>query len=122
MLRQILAVTALAGFLGTAQAGSILEAGQSSAEVPLVELDVPSAQGGTLRFAVCDGCETQRVVMPSSTTYLVNNRRVTFEEFVAAVATAKASTAIANRSLVGLFFDASSRDLKRIALVAPLPR
>jgi hypothetical protein len=122
MLRQILAVAALAGFLGTAQAGSILEAGQYSAEVPLAELDVPSAQGGTLKFAVCDGCEAQRVIMPSSTTYLVNNRSVPFEDFVAAVATAKASTEIANRSLVGLFFDASSKGLKRIALVAPIPR
>jgi len=122
MLRQILAVAALAGVLGTAQAGSTLEAVEYAAEVPLVELVVPSAQGGTLRFAVCAGCETQRVVMPSSTGYLVNNRRVTFEEFAAAVATAKASTEIANRSLVGLFFDASSKGLRRIALVAPLPR
>jgi len=122
MLRQILVVAALVGVLGTAQAGSTLEAVEYAAEVPLVELVIPSAQGGTLRFAVCGGCETQRVIMPSSTGYLVNNRRVTFEEFAAAVATAKASTEIANRSLVGLFFDASSKGLRRIALVAPLPQ
>ncbi len=122
MLRQILAVAALTGVLGTAHAGSTLEAVEYAAEVPLVELNIPSVQGGTLRFAVCPGCETQRVVMPSSTSYLVNNRRVTFEEFVAAVEAAKASTEIANRSLVGLFFDVSSKGLRRIALVAPLPR
>ena len=122
MLRQILTVAALAGVLGTAQAGSILETVEYAAEVPLVELDVPSAEGGTLRFTPCSGCASQSVVMPSSTGYLLNNRPVTFEEFAAAVATAKSSTAIVNRSLAGLYFDAVSKRLTRIALVAPLPR
>jgi hypothetical protein len=122
MLRQILTVAVLAGILGTAQAGSILEAVEYAAEVPLAELDVPSAEGGTLRFAPCNGCASQSVVMSSSTGYLVNNRPATFEEFAAAVATAKSSTDVANRSLAGLYFDAASKRLTRIALVAPLPR
>jgi hypothetical protein len=122
MLRHILTVAAIASVLGTAQAGSILDVVEYAAEVPLAELDVPSAVGGTLTFAACSGCESQRMNIPASTSYLVNNRSVTFEEFAATVATAKSSDEIVNRSLVGLFFDAASKRLTRIALVAPLPR
>jgi hypothetical protein len=122
MLRQTLAVAALAGALATAQAGSLMETVEQAAEVPLVALDLPATQGGMLRFAVCDGCEARSVVMPSDMTYLVNNRAVTWVEFAATVEVALASDDVAERSLVGLYFDAASKRLERIALVAPLPQ
>ena len=46
----------------------------------------------------------------------------TFEAFAAAVDTARTTSETANRSLVGLYFDAASKRLARIALVTPLPR
>lgn len=122
MLRQILTVASLAYVVGTAHAGSLLEAVEQAAEVPLVFLDLPAIEGGLLKFSVCRECETRSVVMSGSTGYLVNNRPVTFEEFAATVNTAQASGDIARRSLVGLYFDDASKRLTRIALVTPLAR
>jgi hypothetical protein len=120
MLRQILTVAGLAFLVGTAQAGSLLEAVEQSAEVPLVFLDLPAAEGGLLKFSVCKECETHSVVMSRSTGYLVNNRPVTFEEFADTVNTAQASGELVRRSLVGLYFDTASKRLNRIALVTPV--
>jgi hypothetical protein len=121
MLRQILTVAALAGVFGTAH-GQAIEIVSQAAEVPLVELDVPATEGGLVKFAVCEGCETHSVVMSGSTTYVVNDRPVTFKEFAAAVATAKESAEIARRSLAGLHFEIASKRLVKIALVTPLPQ
>ena len=122
MLRQILTAAALAGMVGTAQAGPVLEIVSQAAEVPLIELDVPAAEGGLLKFAVCPGCETHSVLMSGNTSYLVNDRPATFQEFAAAVAAAKESAEIARRSLVGLHFEIASKRLVMIALVTPVPR
>ena len=121
MLRQILMVAALAGMVGTAQAGPVLEIVSQAAEVPLVELEVPAAEGGLLKFAVCRGCEKHSVLMSGSTSYLVNDRPATFQELAAAVAAAKESAEIARRSLAGLHFEIGSKRLVMIALVTPLP-
>jgi hypothetical protein len=121
MLRHILTAAALVSVLGTAQAGSLLEATEHGSEVPLAELDLPAAEGGILRFALCGGCETHTTAMSSGTRYVLNHKTVTFEELEAAVETAQASTSIAERSIVGLYFDISSKRLVRIAVVAPIP-
>lgn len=121
MLRKILPMAFLAGALSSAQAGSLMETTEHGAEVPLDALDLPAAEGGLLRFAACDGCETQTVVMSSGTRYLINRRAATFEELAAAVELASASGDIAKRSLVGLYFETASKRLVRIALVAPIP-
>ena len=121
MLRTILAGAVLAAAYGTAQAGSLLTAVEHAAEIPLPEIDLPAAQPGNIAFAVCDGCKARSVALSRGTTYFVNNRAATFEVFAAAVHTARAAADIADRSLVGLYFDAASKRLVRVALVAPLP-
>lgn len=122
MLRQLLAAAALAGAFDTAHAGSVLETAQHAAEVPLHALQLPAAAGGLVRFAACVGCQIHTATMPGSTRYVINNRPATFEAFAAAVDTARTTSETANRSLVGLYFDAASKRLARIALVTPLPR
>jgi hypothetical protein len=122
MLRPTLASVALAAAFGTAQAGSLLETVEHAAEVGLPALEWPNAEGGTVRFAACDGCETRSFVISHGASYLVNGRPATFEAFAAAIRTARAASSIADHSLVGLYFDAASTRLVRIALVAPLPR
>jgi hypothetical protein len=122
MLRQILAVVGFACVIGTAHAGSTLEAVEQAAEVPLILLELPAIEGGLLKFSVCRECETHSLVLPGTTGYLVNNRRVTFEEFSATAKAAQASTEVARRSLVGLYFADGSKRLTRIALVTPLAR
>ena len=121
MLRQILTVAALAGVVGMAH-GQAVEIVSQAAEVPLVELDLPAAEGGLLKFAVCKGCEPHSVLMSGNTSYLVNDRPATFKEFADTVATAKESTEIARRSLAALHFEIASKRLVMIALVTPLPQ
>jgi hypothetical protein len=122
MLRQILTVAAFAGMLGAAQAGDLLERTEHGAEVPLAELGLPATQGGILRYAFCEGCETQTAVMPTSTVYVVNHQAVAFEDFAATVDAAQESSEITKRSIVGLYFDTATKRLVRIALVTPLTR
>lgn len=121
MLRTILAGAALAAPFGTVQAGSLLTAVEHAAEIPLLEIELPAVEAGSVAFAVCDGCQRRSVALSRGTSYLVNNRAATFEAFVAAVQAARAAANVANRSLVGLYFDAASKRLVRVALVAPLP-
>lgn len=120
MVRPIFAGAALAAVVGTTQAGSLLQKVQHAAEVPLSALELPAVHGGIVEFAACSGCETRAAATSSSTSYLINNRAATFDAFAAAVETARAAADVAKRSLVGLYFDAESRRLVRIALVAPL--
>jgi hypothetical protein len=117
----ILAGVALGAAAGAAKAGSLLTAVEHAAEVPLAGIVLPGVEAGSVAFAVCDGCEVRSVALSRGTRYLVNNRTATFEAFVAAVQAARAAAEVANRSLVGLYFDAASKRLVRLALVAPLP-
>jgi hypothetical protein len=119
MWRTILAGAAFAATFGT-RAGSLLTAVEHAAEIPLPEIELPASQTGSVAFAVCDACGVRSVALTRGTRYLVNNHAATFEAFVAAVQAARAA-AIADRSLVGLYFDAASKRLVRVALVAPLP-
>jgi hypothetical protein len=121
MLRQTLCAAAFAAASSTAQAGSTLQTVEHAAEVPLLALQLPTRVGGSVRFATCGGCETRAVALPGSTRYVVNNRPATYEAFAAAVTAAQARAETANRSLAALYFDAASKRLVRIALVAPLP-
>ena len=119
MLRTILAGAVLAAPFGTAQAGSLLTTVEHAVEVPLPEIELPASQAGSVAFAVCAGCGVRSVALARGTSYLVNNRAATFEAFIAAVQTARAADDVADRSLVGLYFDAESKRLVRVALVAP---
>lgn len=121
MLRTILAGAALGAPFGAPQAGSLLTAVEHAAEIPLPEIELPALETGSVAFAVCDGCGVRSVALSPGTRYLVNNRAATFEAFVVAVEAARAAADIADRSLVGLYFDAASKRLVRVALVAPLP-
>ena len=121
MLRTILAVAVLAAPFGAAQAGSLLTTVEHAVEIPLLEIELPAVEAGSVAFAVCDGCGIRSVALSRGTRYLVNNRAATFEAFVGAVRAARAAGDVANRSLVCLYFDAASKRLVRMALVAPLP-
>lgn len=121
MLRTILVGAALAAPCNAAQAGSLLTTAEHAAEIPLLEMELPAVEAGSVAFAVCDGCGVRSAALSRGTRYLVNNHAATFEVFVAAVQAARAKADVANRSLVGLYFDAASKRLVRMALVAPLP-
>ncbi len=111
----------LVAFSSMARAGERLAALEHAAEIPLPALRLPAVAPGTVEFAVCEGCPRRATAIPSAIEYRVNGRAATFEAFAAAVRTARDAPDIAGRSLVGLYFEAASQRLVRIALVAPLP-
>ena len=116
MLRRMLVIAALAGVLGTAQAQSVLKVVEHAAEVPFSRIEWPASETGTVRFSLCAGCEVYAARLSADTRYLVNHRPVPYVDFAAAVKRAQDSTEIANRTLVGFFYDIQSGQLTRISL------
>jgi hypothetical protein len=110
----MLVIAALTSLLGTtARAQSVLEVVESAAEVPFARIDWPATANGTLRFAMCAGCEVHAVRLEPDTVYSVNQREVAYVDFAAAVERIQASAA---KPVVGLFFDMQTRRLRKVAL------
>jgi hypothetical protein len=112
----MLVIAALTGVVGTTQAQSVLKVVEHAAEVPFSRIDWPGSETGTVRFSLCTGCTLYTARLSAETRYLVNHRPVPYVDFAAAVKRAQDSAEIANRTLVGMFYDIESGQLTRISL------
>ena len=86
MLR-ILSASLLAALLagGNAWAQRVLEPIESSYEVPLANVVMPSSTADTVIFTPCSGCDTTSLSVNASTTYFVDAKQYGFADFIRSV-------------------------------------
>jgi len=87
---------------------------ESTYELELGEVGLPKATMGTVHFRPCETCSSTSLEVNSSTRYFVNGVQYELREFLEVVEEIKDIAGGNENSMVGLFYDKSTRRVSRL--------
>jgi hypothetical protein len=122
MIRSLLTIVAAFGALGAAQAQGTRVLGQDELpyELTLDQVRLPTADGGgSITVRPCEACRTSTHAITNSTRFFVNGRELLLADFAKAVAELRAAPGRGQPVFVGVFVDAASQRVNRIAVNGP---
>jgi hypothetical protein len=116
MTRRILVAIAALLVLDTASATRVIEQVETSVELTLGELDLPSTSGETINFSACPNCGFSTHRLTDTTVFTVNGQQVPFAEFLRIAAEIRERPRGADNTFAGVFLDSASGRVTRIEI------
>ncbi len=116
MLPRILVAAALLLGFANADAFRVMNPIETSAELALSALTLPSSPTGTITFRTCADCPYRTHRMAEQPQFLINRKAVTFQEFLEVAEPMHELRATADATLVTVFLDANTARVTRISL------
>jgi hypothetical protein len=114
---RIFATFALLAVLGTAHATRVLDQPESSFEISLSQLTIPSSASGGLTVKACDDCVYSTHVLSAATEYFVNQQLVAFDDFREIAGQVRANRSALDTAVAGVYIDIATGRVNRVALV-----
>lgn len=119
MIRIAATVLLLMGSIEAAWAVRVIEDVENSVELTLAELQLPASESGSVSFQACARCRTSVHRVTAATRYLIDGRDVTLADFLRAAQELRAIGNADQRTLAGVYFHVTSKEVTRIALHVP---
>jgi hypothetical protein len=119
MTIRILALFALLGFMGSANALRVIGQPERPFEVALSRLTLPPNIGGMVTVRACDECRVSTHRFADGAKFVVDGRELRFDEFLKVVTDVRGSPTTNARTVVGVFVDVNTERITRIAIMLP---
>ena len=116
MTRQILIAIAALLVLDTASATRVIEQTESSVELTLGDLNLPTISGEMISFSACPTCSVSTHRLTDTTVFKVNGNQVPFAEFLRIAAEISDRSSGADNTFAGVFLDVASGRVTRIEI------
>ena len=119
MTIRILAVLALLGVMGSANAFRVLGQPERPYELALSGLTLPQNTGGSVTVRICDACRITTHQLADGAQFVIDGRALQFADFLKAVNDLKGSPRAQDTTVVGVFVDVATERVTRIAISRP---
>jgi hypothetical protein len=120
MFRTILVIVAMSlSSIGTAWALKIVGQPETSFELSLAGLTLPTNASGSVRVQTCETCKLQTLAVTAATKYFVDGHEVDLDGFALTAAGIREQDGVAESTFVGVYVDIASQRVNRITLLRP---
>jgi hypothetical protein len=116
MLRNLVVTLSVLLMFDTAGAVRVIEQVENGVELTLGELDLPSAEGGSVSFSACPRCGISTHRLTDSTVFRANGQIVPFAEFLRIATEIRDKPNGADTAMAVVFLDIATGRITRIEL------
>lgn len=119
MTIRILALFALLGFMGSANAFRVLGQPERPFELALSQLTLPKDTAGSITLRACDACgiSTRRFV--DGAKFVIDGRELRYDDFLKIITDLRGSSSTSDAIVANVYVDVATERVTRVAIRRP---